>query len=480
MGDQKKSHVVIIGAGVGGLAAAGLWSKAGHKVTLLESHYAVGGCAGYFRRPEGSYDVGATTLSGMIGNRPLAKLSKDLGLNLEDELIPCDPGITLWDQEFIHLRKGIDEIAQEFSQLGVDLDEIKEELKRWSEIEKGLWSFLEHTGSFPYLDPLKALKVGLENLDLLKNPAIFTKTFYEFLPQKFKENPKFVKFINGLLLVSTQQTSHTCPAFMGIMGIMYPRDTWLHPQGMMGFCQKLVEAIEKFGGEIRLREKCLKVDYKKDQIVVHTNKDVYQCDKVIFNIHPELVKEMVDHCSLNTIYAKKLKQKGELWGAMTAYLKIPNPVKLPYQYLQCHIDAQKNRLEIGTLFYSFSNDSKRVTVSSHINLNGDFDSIRENKDKYLCLKQEYAQLVRETLAMVCDELNLEDIWLESVGTPKTFRRYTGRARGEVGGLIHNSTLSLLRLIPNKVVKDKFYHVGDFSFPGQGIVSVIQSAYNTLE
>ena len=38
---------IVIGAGYGGLTAASLLAKSNKKVLVLESHYSIGGCAGW-------------------------------------------------------------------------------------------------------------------------------------------------------------------------------------------------------------------------------------------------------------------------------------------------------------------------------------------------------------------------------------------------------------------------------------------------
>ena len=44
------NNIVIIGAGLGGLTAGALLSQKGYKVTILEQHNKVGGCATTFKR----------------------------------------------------------------------------------------------------------------------------------------------------------------------------------------------------------------------------------------------------------------------------------------------------------------------------------------------------------------------------------------------------------------------------------------------
>lgn len=55
---MKQQHVVIVGAGIGGLGAAGLLAKEGHRVTVLESLPGVGGRAGSWEKDGFRFDTG--------------------------------------------------------------------------------------------------------------------------------------------------------------------------------------------------------------------------------------------------------------------------------------------------------------------------------------------------------------------------------------------------------------------------------------
>ncbi|MCA9982428.1 MAG: NAD(P)-binding protein, partial [Anaerolineales bacterium] len=63
-------HVLIIGAGVGGLTAGALLLKAGYQVTVLEAHVYAGGCAGTFYHKKYRFDAGATLAGGFSPGGP--------------------------------------------------------------------------------------------------------------------------------------------------------------------------------------------------------------------------------------------------------------------------------------------------------------------------------------------------------------------------------------------------------------------------
>ena len=64
--------ITIIGAGLGGLTAGALLAKEGHKVTLLEQHNIVGGCATTFKRGDFTCEVGLHEMESVYTN-PLIK-----------------------------------------------------------------------------------------------------------------------------------------------------------------------------------------------------------------------------------------------------------------------------------------------------------------------------------------------------------------------------------------------------------------------
>ncbi len=63
-------HVVVVGAGLGGLTAGALLAKEGYSVTILEQHTVVGGCATTFKRKGGyTCEVGLHEMDAVYGDR---------------------------------------------------------------------------------------------------------------------------------------------------------------------------------------------------------------------------------------------------------------------------------------------------------------------------------------------------------------------------------------------------------------------------
>ncbi len=83
----EEYDVVVIGAGGGGLASAGILARAGMKVLLIEKHYKVGGCFGNFKRGDYTFEIG-------LHGEPLSMMSLLIGMlgkpgEIQEEM--CSP-----------------------------------------------------------------------------------------------------------------------------------------------------------------------------------------------------------------------------------------------------------------------------------------------------------------------------------------------------------------------------------------------------
>lgn len=93
---MKQYDIVVIGSGIGGLTAAGLLSKAGKSVLVLEAHDRPGGYAHGFKRKKYCFDAGVHLVSGCgatgyRGGQVIHKVLGALGVHHAIEFINIDP-----------------------------------------------------------------------------------------------------------------------------------------------------------------------------------------------------------------------------------------------------------------------------------------------------------------------------------------------------------------------------------------------------
>ena len=98
----RTDHVVIVGAGLGGLSAALRLAGAGRKVTVIERELVPGGRNGLLQRDGYSFDTGPSvlTMPSLIQDA-LACVGEDLKEWLE--LIPVDPLYRAFYHDGIHI-----------------------------------------------------------------------------------------------------------------------------------------------------------------------------------------------------------------------------------------------------------------------------------------------------------------------------------------------------------------------------------------
>ena len=86
-------NIVVIGAGIGGLAAGALLARKGAMVTVLEAQDCAGGCAATFSRNGYRFDAGATIGCGFHTGAPMETLGKELGITW-----PVVPEAVAWER----------------------------------------------------------------------------------------------------------------------------------------------------------------------------------------------------------------------------------------------------------------------------------------------------------------------------------------------------------------------------------------------
>lgn len=471
---QAQVNTLIIGAGAAGIAISNLLHHSGVDFLCLEAHSMPGGSAGYFRRGKFIFDAGATTLSGIQDEGPLSRF---LNLcQLKPELLKIDPGIIFGVngnriQRFADSKLWVEEQRKVFPK--VHLESMWRDLAQDNEFA---WSLVKDSAAFPPESLSHLLKLTSHPFKKLKLIPLLTQTLEDRL-EKYQLTPEYKNFLDEILLISTQAPLNKATALMGIMGLSYPEDTWYPMGGMKGFFETLTSPLE---GKILYRHPVTRIEKVKDGFLVRTDKGEFHCRRLISSLPVWNTKKMLGFESS----LKNIPFSSEGYGALTGYYRIKLKQEPSSLYHQVHT-MKIAHASSGSLFLSLSplkdlkrHDGESVTlsVSTHIRYKDYQHAIQlDRKTMRAAWDQQFAAIISEYFGE--NLLELENLGL---GDPGTFERYTLRSQGLVGGLPHTLRRNIFTFPHQSTGVKNFYQIGDTTFPGQGIVAVIQGALNLWE
>jgi C-3',4' desaturase CrtD len=476
---QKK--IVVIGTGIGGLATAAVLAKAGFDVTVLEAQTYPGGCASTFYHKGYRFDAGATLAAGFYPGGPMELLGDAIGVSSwpvqfdqpamvvhlpHEEPIFCHNEDSRWHEYQLVFGKK------------------SEKFFRWQEDTADLlWRFALRLPSWPIksfsdlLTIVQALDTGL----VAAGPRLLPDVFRP-LAQRIKGLPeKLSLFTDGQLLISAQTTSQFANALYSASALDLPRRGVVHfARGIGSLAEILAENIRSNGGKVIFRQEVTEIstdNFQKFKLLTRKNA-LYEADIVIANLTPWNLKKLIKGDLPKSLH--RLKRMPEhYWGAFVLYLGVdssffPKELPLHHQIIKATPLGEGN-----SVFLSISPDwdnsrapvgHRAVTISTHTRLENWWNLYNHNDQSYQDQKMQLTEKVLETIEGVHPAFR-NSIRLLLSGTPVTFKRYTGREQGWVGGFPQTS---LFETFSPRIGKN-IWLVGDSIFPGQSTAAVALGA-----
>jgi prolycopene isomerase len=482
---------IVIGSGIGGLVTATQLAAKGAKVAVLESYIIPGGSAGYFDREGYRFDVGASMIFG-FGDKGttnlLTKALADVGMSIET--IP-DPV-----QIHYHLPNDLEiKVHRDYEQF------LQELIAKFPDSAKGIRKFYDECWKvFNCLNSMDLL--SLEELGYL------TRVFFQkplsclglaaYLPlnagdiaRKHIQDPEVLKFIDMECYCWSVVPADLTPMINAGMvfadrhygGINYPKG------GVGQIAQKLVEGLENHGGEIHYKSRVKQILLEGDRAV----------GVELVNGKQLFAKRIVSNATRWDTFGKLLADcplpaKEQNW--QQNYTKSPSFLSLHIGVkaevlaagTECHhiqLDDWKDlttaKGALGTLFVSIPTllDPDLAPAGHHIihaftpSWLEDWQHLSANS--YEQLKEFQAGRLIDRLEQLFPGLQQGMDFLE-VGTPRTHRRFLGRADGSYGPMPQRKLAGLLPMPFNRTKIPGLYCVGDSTFPGQGLNAVAFSGF----
>lgn len=485
---SEEFDVIVIGSGIGGLVTATQLAAKGARVLVLERYLIPGGSAGFFERQGYRFDVGASMIFGFGQQGTTNLLTRALQtVNVSLDTIP-DPV-----QIHYHLPDNLN-------------------LKVHHNYEKFLQELIhyfphEAQGIRKFYDECWAVFNCLNAMELLslEEPRYLTRVFFQhplaclglvkYLPQnvgdvarRYIHDPVLLKFIDMECYCWSVVPAEQTPMINAGMvfsdrhygGINYPKG------GVGQIAQKLVEGLEKAGGEIRYKARVTDIVLEQGKAVgvQLASGDVIRATRVVSNATRWDTFE-------NLLPPEAMPRAERQW--QKRYRKSPSffslhlgvKAELLPPDTECHHivleDWQHLETARGTIFVSIPTllDPTLAPPGYHIIHTFTPDWIEDwqnlSPSDYEAQKEEVAAQLVDRLESVFPGLAAALDYQEA-GTPRTHRRFLGRKDGTYGPIPARKLMGLLSMPFNRTAVSGLYCVGDSTFPGQGLNAVAFSGF----
>lgn len=481
--DFRELNIIVIGSGIGGLAAGAILAAKGAAVTVLEAQDYPGGCAATFFRNGYRFDAGATVGCGFHPGGPMYELGRELDINwpIEEE-----PVAWQYRHKELHLdltRSG-DAVLQRFPH----------SVSFWKEQKQLaglLWQLASGGLSWPpetLRDLAGLLRKGVSGLSGAGRLLKFApRTALAWLAaHQLDADQEFVRFIDAQLLISVQTTSAFAGAINAAIALDLPAAGAWHVKGGIGsIAELLAGSITDNGGAVLYRKKVIRIDSVRKQVVGVETGDgsAFAADMVLANLTPESLAELLDSHSADPAVKKGPTAE---WSAFMLYLGMDPSVFEASGAHHLQIIGSSGELGEGnSIFVSVSPPAESgrapaglcaVTVSTHSRPVPWFEALNRGGGEYPELKRAYTENVLDLMSSQFPGVRGAIRFIDAA-TPVTWQRYTGRSRGYVGGY---PQISLFDVISPSTAFDNMFLVGDSVFPGQSLPGVVTGARRVVE
>lgn len=482
---NAKKHVVVVGAGPGGLAAAMLLSKSGAKVTVLERKDRVGGRTSTIKENGYTFDLGPTFF---LYPQILEEIFEACDRKLSDhvDLIKLDPHYRLHFEgdDSLLARPSEQATANEIERLAGK--ESGEGFPRFmADNRKKFASFA------PVLQNPFSSALDLLNPKLLKLLPFFRPgTSVEGDLKRFFPDER-IRLACAFQSKYLGMSPFTCPSIFTILSFLEYEYGLYHPVGgCAAVSQAMADVAREMGADVRLSEEVTSIEFEgKKARSVKTASDSYPCDALVINADfANTMRTLVPNELRNKWSDSSLEKKKYSCSTFMMYLGVKKAfpdlehhnIFLSKEYETNLSDIERDhRLSDEPSFYvcnPVKTDSGMAPEGhsalyvllpvSHMD-----DRIDWEKEK-----GRYRDLAFAQMKKIGIDLNPEDIEFEKVLSPQEWVLDHGIHKGAVFNLAHSLDQMLFLRPQNRFSDlDGVYLVGGGTHPGSGLPVIYESA-----
>ena len=482
--------LLVVGGGMGGLATASLAQKRGLRVALLEAHTKLGGCSGHFERDEFHFDVGATALMGLRPGEPIAALLAEVGLDfrgvatssyrvcLPDRTLAITPDPRVFEAAIASAFPGQDRSKRAFWRLQASVGS----------------TLFAVAARVPRL-PVRRLGDVVHDLKILGPGGLLAASTWAITVEDvltllgLAHDRPFRALITMLLQDTAQAGPELVPFANAAACLQAYRLGMSRPVGgMAALAEGLGERFQALGGLLQRGTIVDRVepDGSGGFVVTTRRRQTFRARQIALNLPLDLAARLLGR-SLAGRLSHQEAQSRAVWSACTAYLAIdrravPDDSPLFHQVL---MDYGQGPHDGNNVLVSLSPtgdpgygppDVRVATLSTHT---APESWANLSRDDRIARKQEYANRLVQALGRALPDAP-DALRHAEFATPRSWRRYTHRTDGAVGGAPVSRRNSTFLAVDADVFGPGLWVVGDSVFPGQGTMATVLSALRVVE
>ncbi len=486
---MEKKHIIIVGAGPGGLCAAMLLSSRGFEVSLYDKNGEVGGRNRALKAQGFTFDVGPTFL---LLKGVLDEMFELCGKNTADymDFIALESMYQLvFDDKTVTINSNPEKMREELTKAFPDnIDGYDQFLEKESKRFRKLYPCItrDYSGikSFFSWDLIKAIPY------LAINHSVFSN-----LGRYFKEHK--MRLIFSFQSKYLGMSPWECPALFTMLSYLEHRYGIYHVKGGLNqISASMAKVIEQQGGSIysNTTVKSLVIDNKKVTGIKLEDGSLINADEVIVNADfGYAMTELVEPGILKKYSAENINKKEFSCSTFMLYLGLDKVYDLHHHSI---VFAKAYKENINNIFnnkvlsdeFSFyvqnacvSDDTLAAAGKSTLYI---LVPAPNNKSK-LDWHNEHASLREAVLDALSDRLGLNDvrehIEYEKCITPENWQTDENVFLGATFNLSHKFSQMLYWRPHNKFNElEQCYLVGGGTHPGSGLPTIYQSAHISAE
>ena len=473
---EDEFDVIVIGAGIGGLACAALLSMRGYRTLVLEHHTQVGGYYGSFERDGFLFNAGAMEITGLWDGGPFDLFLKDLGLDKDDYFVRNSYNYTHGGSEIkafdgVEAFKNqlVDMFPEEADNLRAFFEDAKISFDEW-------YGELDKFGTILSPELIRALKgeSGLEQ-HMQENPHFAdwrTKSWKQKMDDYFKDEGLRDQ-LNSIINHMSADLDVT-PAEAILRDYGFIRYGSFFPKGGS---QKLVDLIKEFiedhGGKVLLSQKVEHILTESGAVVgVETWDQVFRSSVVVSSSSVKnTVLEMVDPREFHQAYIQSIENLEIQETYFSAFLGVDMDLSNYPTMIRSDDTSLDNLFHMTINTNADPAYAPEGMASVTITTLGTYDDFPEReKPEYLRVKRKITNQLINTVDELIPGFK-ENIIVRTAATPRTYERYTLATEGRCAGLFWSTEVKRLYF---KTPLKGLYLAGSSAYPGAGLEQALMS------